>query len=123
MAALHSSDYFGSFNDDDSGIGRDRNNSSSTNLNSSVHTLIESSPSTSSLASTASVRKRHTLLPLVKVPSDDRIERVRPVAMKNSANGDFILCHTDRGNYVAHRTPVVPEWIARIVEEVERRQR
>jgi hypothetical protein len=60
---------------------------------------------------------------LIKFPSDGLIERIRPSTMKNSENGDFILCQTTRGTYVAHRTAIVPQWIKQLVEEIESQQR
>lgn len=103
------------FTDDDSGIGLTR--SSSNEWNSSTSTLVSSG------SSTATIKRRTNVEPLVKVASDGLMERVRPVRMKNSANGDYILCHTDRGNFVAYRTPAIPDWITRLVEEVELLQR
>jgi hypothetical protein len=129
MAKSNSTDYCGSLTDDDSGIGR--NYSSSNDLNSSTSTLIESSPSyisplriSSPLSAplTTTIKKQFNGVPLVKVASDGIIERIRPATMKNSQNGDFILCRTNRGTYVAHRTPDVPEWITRLVKEIESQQ-
>ena len=105
------------YNSSDSGIDLDRDYSSSSNdLNSSTSTLIESIPSSTS-------QRQINPQPVVKVISDGYIQRVRPVTMKNSTNGDYILCRTDRGNYIAYRTPVVPQWVTRLVEEIERIQR
>jgi len=131
MAKSNSTDYCGSLTDDDSGIGRDY--SSSNDLNSSTSTLIESSSpsyisslrisSPVSVPLTTTIKKQfNDVPPLVKVASDGIIERIRPATMKNSQNGDFILCRTNRGTYVAHRTPDVPEWITRLVKEIESQQ-
>lgn len=135
MAKSNSTDYYGSFTDNDSGIGYDRNYSSSSDLNSSRLTLIKpsasyisqsrvSSPlsSSASFASTATIKKRLHAVPLTKFASDGVIERTRPSTMRNSENGDFVLCQTNRGAYVAYRTPVVPEWVTRLVEKIEFQQ-
>jgi hypothetical protein len=131
MATSNSNDYCGSFTDDDSGIGIDYGYASSNDLNSSMSTLIESSPSYSSQvrmtstrppAPSTTVEKRFNQKPLIKFASDGVVERIRPSTMKNSQNGDFVLCRTNRGTYVAYRTPVVPQWIKRLVEEIEFRQ-
>jgi len=57
--------------------------------------------------------------PLIRFPSDGIIERIRPATMKNSENGDFIICQTDRGPYVAYRTPIVPPWVTKLVHDIE----
>jgi hypothetical protein len=135
MATGNSIDYCGSFTEDDSGIGLDY--ASSSDLNSSTLTLIEPlspyisqsristslpSPAPAPIPSTITLQKRFDAVPLIKFASDDVVERIRPTTMKNSENGDFILCKTDRGTYVAYRTPVVPQWVTRLVEEIEYRQ-
>jgi len=126
--ARSSTDYCGSFTDDDSGIGIDY--SSSNDLNSSTLTLIERSSSYDSqprislppAPPVTTIQRRFDTAPLVRVASDSVIERIRPLTMKNSENGDFIVCQTNRGTYVAYRTPIVPEWVTRLVQEIEYRQ-
>jgi hypothetical protein len=123
MAKSNSIDYRGSYNDDDSGVGLDLDYSSATS------TMIESTPSYGSQSRILSppqptqfMKQRHDIAPLVRVSSDGIIQRIRPITMRNSENGDFVLCQTDRGAYVAYRTPIVPEWVTRLVEEIESRQ-
>lgn len=122
--------YSGSYAaDDDSGIGVDLDNSSSNDLTSSTLTLIESSPSytiqpgmSSPLpppTTKATMEKRFDVAPSIRFASDGIVERIRPATMRNSENGDFILCQTNRGSYIAYRTPVVPQWVTRLVEEIE----
>ncbi len=65
------------------------------------------------------MRKRYVITPLIKFPSDGVSERVRPATMKNSENGDFIICQTNRGSYVACRKPTVPSWVRELVHEIE----
>ncbi|UJR15915.1 hypothetical protein I4U23_002836 [Adineta vaga] len=115
------------YTDDDSGIGIDVDNASSNGFNSSSSTLIESSPSFVSQSDMSSAfptvhKKQFDSTQLIKFTSDGVVERVRPMTMKNSENGDYVICHTNRGNYIAYRTPIVPEWITRLVEEVESRE-
>ena len=107
----------GGINDDDSGIGLDYG--SSTDLNSSRSTLIEPSP----LPAMQIIQPTQSNLSTVKISSDEFIERIRPATMKNSTNGDFIVCRTTRGTYVAHRTPIVPQWIKDLVHEIESQER
>lgn len=109
---MASTRYSGGMNDDDSGIG------SSTDLNSSRSTLIEPSFS-SPLPAMQIIQPTQSNLSTVKISSDGFIERIRPATMKNSTNGDFIVCRTTRGTYVAHRTPIVPQWIKDLVHEIE----
>jgi hypothetical protein len=127
MLKSNSTDYCGSFTDDDSGIGID--NVSSSDLTSSTLTLIEPSFSTRTISplslsttTTTTIKQKYEDTSLIKFPSDGIIERIRPSTMKNSQNGDFIICQTARGTYVAHRTPVVPQWITRLVQEIEFQQ-
>jgi hypothetical protein len=123
-----STDYCGSFIDDDSGIGIDY--SSSNDLNSSTLTLIEPSSSYSSqsrilplpIPPATTIQKRLDVAPLIKFASDGVIERIRPSTMKNSENGDFVVCQTNRGTFVAYRTSIVPQWVTRLVQEVEYHQ-
>lgn len=131
MTKSNWTEYTSSIIDSDSGIGLDQDNLSSSNeLNSSTLTLIESTASSSSSSSILSLpRSSATALkyrlaktPLKKLPSDGIIQRVRPVEMKNSENGDFIVCQTNRGAFVAYRTPDVPQWVTRLVEEIESRE-
>lgn len=110
------------FTDDDSGISLDRGFTSSSDLRSSTSTLTGSIPSSTASQTTILQRRIHPE-PMVKVFSDGVVERVRPVTMKNSEYGDYVLCRTDRGTYVAHRSPVIPDWVAKLVEEIERIQR
>jgi len=136
MAKSNSTDYYGSLTDNDSGIGYDLDYSSSNDLNSSTLTLIEPSSSyisQSSISSprpptpvplppTTTIKKRLDTAPLIRFASDGIVERTRPSTMRNSENGDFVLCQTNRGTYVAYRTPVVPQWVTRLVQEIESRQ-
>ncbi|CAF0778274.1 unnamed protein product [Rotaria sordida] len=127
MARVNFTDYSGSFVDDDSGIGVNSNYSSST-LNESWPPYISQSttsiPFPPSPATTTTIMKKHyNAVPLIRFPSDGIVERIRPVTMKNSENGDFIVCRTNRGTYVAYRTTIVPEWVKRLVEEIEYQQR
>ncbi|CAF0861198.1 unnamed protein product [Adineta steineri] len=134
MATSISNDYNGSYTDEDSGIAVDIDNSSSNDLNLSILTLSEASQSyisqsgmssplpSSTTTITAAARKQSDAIPLVKFASDGYVERIRPATMKNSENGDYIVCQTNRGTYIAHRTPVVPQWITRLVEEIESRE-
>lgn len=124
--------YSGSYTDDDSGIGVDLDNSSSNDLTSSTLTLIESSPSYTIQpgmsspflppTTKATMEKRFDVAPSIRFASDGIVERIRPATMRNSENGDFILCQTNRGSYIAYRTPVVPQWVTRLVEEIEFRE-
>lgn len=112
MAKLSSNIYY---TDNDSGLGFDydyhlSNNSSRTN--------IQSFPITGFTGQ----RKLHQT-PLIKFPSDGIIERIRPATMKNSENSDFIICQTNRDAYVAYRTPIVPAWVTKLVNDIEREQR
>lgn len=139
MTALNSTDYYGSYTDDDSGIGTDGNYSVSNGTYSPRGTFIEHSPSyvsqatttssfpmsqTTPIASTATtMEKRSYVKPTIAFSPDGIIERVRPTTMRNSENGDFILCQTDRGAYIAYRTTIVPQWVKQLVEEIESIQR
>ena len=116
MAKSNLTKYADSLADDDSGIGLDY--ASSSDLNSSQSTLIE--PSYSLSPSVPIIKPR---LSTVRVISDGVIERVRPITMKNSENGEFIVCRTDRGTYIARRTPIVPQWVTDLVQEIESQQR
>lgn len=127
MAKRSTNDQTGYLTDNDSGISLDRDLASArstptTDLYSSTSTLIESIPSVTSSQATIIQRRLHPE-PVLKVISDGLIERVRPVTMKNSSNGDYIICQTDRGSFIAYRNPVVPDWVTRLVEEIERIQR
>lgn len=132
MLKSKSTDYYGSFTDDDSGVGLDY--ASSNDMNSSTLTLIESASSSNNShlrissplphpTTTTTIKKRSDATPLIKFTSDGIVERIRPITMRNSENGDYVLCHTKRGTYVAYRTPVVPQWVTRLVDEIERQQR
>ncbi len=124
MARLNSNTYCGSFTDDDSGIGLDYDYSSSSDLNSSTMAFIESSPIIQPRIIPFPIpgaigRKRIDITPLTMFASDGIVERIRPATMRNSKNSDFIICQTNRGTYIAYRTPVVPAWVTRLVHEVE----
>jgi hypothetical protein len=126
MARLTSNTYCGSYVDDDSGVGFDY--SSSSDLNSSRITSIEPSPIIQSKTKSFPIpgligRKRINITPLIRFASDGIIERVRPATMKNSENGDFIICQTNRGSYVAYRTPIVPSWVTQLVHDIELQQK
>jgi len=129
MAKLSSNTYCGSYRDDDSGVGLDHSYTSSTDLNSSTGTSIVPTPG--GMQSTVGPfpipgligRKRLERIPLIKFAYDGVIERIRPITMKNSENGDFIICQTNRGTYIAHRTPIVPTWVTNLVNDIELRQR
>jgi hypothetical protein len=97
--------------DDDSGVGIDY--ASSNDQYSSTSTLID----------IEHMKKRNDIAPLIKFTSNGIVERIRPITMKNSENGDFVLCQTNRGAYVAYRTPIVPEWVTRLVQQIEYEQR
>ncbi|CAF0846059.1 unnamed protein product [Rotaria sp. Silwood1] len=125
MAKTNLTNYYGSFTDDDSGIGLNSNYSSST-LNESLLPYVPQStksPPLSLSATTTMIEKRSDNVPFIRFASDGIVERIRPATMKNSENGDFILCRTDRGTYIAHRTTIVPDWVNRLVEEIEFQQR
>lgn len=64
-------------------------------------------------------RQRTSPIPLITFPSDGIIQRTRLATMKNSENSDFIICQTNRGTYLAHRTPLVPQWIRQLVHEIQ----
>jgi hypothetical protein len=130
MAKINSNTYCGSFTDDDSGIGfdYDYDYSSSSDLNSSTRTFIESSPIIQRKIQPFPIpgtigRKRIDITPLITFASDGIVERIRPATMRNSENSDFIICQTNRGTYIAYRTPVVPAWVTRLVHEVELREK
>lgn len=125
--------YDDSLIDNDSGVSLDYNYASSNDLHSSL-TLNESlspyvsrSSTLSSLpfspATTSITYKRSEPVEILKYTSNGLIQRIRPTTMRNGENGDSILCQTDRGTFTVHRTPVVPEWIRRLVAEVEARER
>lgn len=120
MAQSNSRRYYNRMNDDDSGIGLDY--SSSTDLNSSQSTLIEPSYS-SPLPPMQIIPSTQSNLPTVKITSDGFIERIRPSTMKNSTNGDYIVCRTRQGTFLAHRTPIVPQWVKDLVHEIESQER
>jgi len=63
-------------------------------------------------------RKRIEPKKLIKFPTDGIIERIRPVTSKNSENSDFIICRTNRGAYIAHRTTDVPQWVQELAREI-----
>ncbi|CAF2975404.1 unnamed protein product [Rotaria socialis] len=130
MTKSNSFDYVGSLIDSDSGIGLDYNTSSST-LNESLPPYFSRSltpspapfTSTTTTTSPPTLKKRYDLVPTTKFFSDGIIERIRPAIMRNSENGDYIVCQTNRGTFIAHRTPIVPEWVRDLVEEIEYQQR
>lgn len=119
MANTNLRKYAGSITDEDSGIGLDY--ASSSDLNSSRSTLIE--PPRSTRSTTYSSHPINPSSSTVRVFSDGIIERVRPATMKNSENGEFIICRTNRGTFVARRTPIVPQWVTDLVREIESQQR
>jgi hypothetical protein len=128
MSKLTSNTYCGSYTDDDSGIGIDYDYSASSDLNSSTMTIAEPSSVNQPTIIYFPIpgvfaRKRLDTIPLIKFPSDGIIERIRPATMKNSQNGDFIICRTHRGAYIARRTPVVPAWVTRLVHDIELQQK
>ncbi len=128
MTKLTSNRCCGSYADDDSGIGVDYGYSSSSDRNPSTRTLIEPSTRTQAKVIPFPVpgligRRRHDITPLIRFPSDGIVERIRPVTMKNSENGDFIVCQTNRGTYVAYRTPLVPAWVRQLVHDIELREK
>ena len=124
MTKFTSTKSYGSLNDNDSGIGLDKDYSSSSDLRSSTTTLIE--PTVKIIPfpfPDAIARKRINQKPLIKFPSDGIIQRVRPITLKNSENGDFIICQTNRGAYIAQRTPLVPQWVTELVRDIESREK
>jgi hypothetical protein len=114
MAKLTSNTCCGSYADNDSGVGFDYSSSSDLNSSRIVQSKTKSFPITGLIG-----RKRMDIKPLIRFPSDGIIERIRPATMKNSENGDFIICQTDRGPYVAYRTPIVPPWVTKLVHDIE----
>ena len=124
MAKCTSNSYCGSYADCDSGVGLDYDYSSSSDLHSSTRTLIEPSQTYVPFPIPGVIlRKRYVVTPLVKFPSDGVIERIRPATMKNSENGDFIICQTNRGGYIACRQTTVPSWVTELVREIELREK
>ncbi|CAF3242322.1 unnamed protein product [Rotaria socialis] len=120
--------YYPSYKDKDSAIGFGYDYSSSNELNSSRLTLnrtFEKPQSKTILFPIpgVTIKKRTHTKPLIRFPWDGKVERIRPATMKNSENGDYILCDTDRGAYVAYRTPLVPEWVKELVNQIEAEQR
>lgn len=59
----------------------------------------------------------------IRFPFDGISQRIRPATMKNSENGDFIICRTDRGDFIAVRNPIVPQWVEKLVNQIESEQR
>jgi hypothetical protein len=82
---------------------------------------LHSVASTSSSGST--FRRRSPAKVLIELPANGLLERIRPIQLKNSVNGDYILCQTHRGNYVAHRTDEIPLWVIQLANEIDRQQR
>ncbi|CAF3505704.1 unnamed protein product [Rotaria sp. Silwood1] len=125
MAKLNFNRYCSSFTDDDSGISCDYDRSSSSDIRSSRRTFFEPSLQTTQLQTIPLPipgvvgRRRTNAIPLIKFPSDGIIERIRPATMKNSKNSDFIICNTNRGTYIAYRTPIVPQWVTKLVHDIE----
>ena len=98
------------YTDDDSGISADYDYSPSvSDLNSSI------------MARDDYQRSRLSPTPLVRFMYNGNVQRIRPITMRNSENGDYIVCNTNRGTYVAYRTPIVPAWVTRLVHEIESR--
>ncbi|CAF0950334.1 unnamed protein product [Rotaria sordida] len=123
MAKSNSNRYSSSFrDDDDSGINCDYDNSSRMTLIEPSLQINQSKLIPLPIPGTVG-RKRTHIIPLNKFPSDGIIERIRPVTMKNSENSDFIICNTNRGTYIAYRTPIVPAWVTKLVHEIELEQR
>jgi hypothetical protein len=124
MTKFTSNNYCGSYADDDSGIGLDYNYSSSSDLRSSTQTLSELSQKFIPFPIPGvTIRKRYVITPLIKFPSDGVIERIRPATMKNSQNGDFIICRTNHGSYIACRKSIAPSWVRELVHEIELREK
>ncbi|CAF1043024.1 unnamed protein product [Adineta steineri] len=128
MTQPNSNTYYESYTDDDSGISLDYDYSSTSDIHSSRTTLIE--PPTPIQSKNISYRipdiiqtKEINRKPLMTFTTDGIIERIRPITLKNSQNGDYIICNTNRGTYIAYRTPVVPAWVTQIVREVELREK
>jgi hypothetical protein len=120
MAKFTSDSYCGSYQDDDSGIGIDHDYPSSSDLRSSTRTQEKLIPFP---IPGVTIRKRYVIRPLIKFPWDGVIERIRPATMKNSENGDFIICQTNRGPYIACRKASVPSWVTELVREIELREK
>ena len=112
------------YKDYHSGVDFDYDYSSSSGFNRNRMPSIEPMPSIQSTTSIAGMirQRRSNALPLIRFPSDGIVERIRPITMKNSENGDFIICETARGTYIAYRTPIVPPWVKRLVHEIESQQ-
>ena len=110
MIKSNSNIYCGSFTDDDSGISLDCDYSSSRTRTrtTSMERLSSNQRKVIPLPIPGTVGiQRINSIPLIKFPSDGIVERIRPITMRNSENGDFIICRTNRGTYVAYRTPIV----------------
>jgi hypothetical protein len=112
-------------NGNDSGIDIDRDDTSYSEQNSPTTTLNQSpvDTSVSFMSRSTSTDKTTERTSFVGFLVNDRLERIRPATMKNSENGEFILCQTARGNYIAYRTSIVPEWIKELVHNIELQQR
>src|SRR5689334_10145401 len=102
MAKIILNRYCGSYIDDDSGLGfdYDYDHPSSNDFTSSTMTVIEPSTITKTKVIPFPIpgvtgRKRLDITPLIKFTSDGISERIRPATMRNSQNGDFIICRTN----------------------------
>lgn len=103
--------------DIDSGIDYDY--SSSSDYNSSQTTIIKPEDQLITFSYPDFVlRKRIEPKGLIEFPTDGIIERIRPITLKNSENSDFIICQTDRGAYIAHRTKHIPQWVAELARQI-----
>lgn len=92
-------------------------------MNYSRRTYIEPSAKTNCYSSPGLIGKRRTNpISLITFPSDGIIQRTRPTTMKNSDNGDFIICETSHGMYVAHQTSTIPRWVRELVRQIESQQ-
>lgn len=130
MSRLNSRCYCTSFKDNDSGIGLDYDYDYSSSRGYNAPRLTFNEPYKRTRSQTVifpipgvTVERRTHPVPLIQFPWDGKIERIRPATMRNSQNGDYIFCDTGRGSYVACRTPIVPDWVRKLVAQIEAEQR
>ena len=117
MTRLISKKSYPLYEDDDSGIVFDYDNSSMSDVYSTGRTSSSTIHPFPLPGMTG--RQRTNPIPLITFPSDGIIQRTRLATMKNSENSDFIICQTNRGTYIAHRTPRVPQWVRQLVHEIQ----
>lgn len=132
LARSSDKSYSDSLIETDSGIELDRDYPSTTDLNSSYLASAESIPSITTPTPTKHVsfverstadKSEEAPPAYIRFPFDGLIERIRPATMRNSDYGDYIVCRTNRGEFIAYRTPLVPQWVTDLVNEIEAQQR